>query len=105
MIGNMRPLLRLPLCASASISLPVFSSAAAIHFHRSRGLSLPSGFMVVNGSTRAAFAPFSRKMMLRCRLLPPEFDVYSQPIKAVNRPGSLGYSVALMSSLHVVLLG
>src|SRR5262245_45424786 len=42
-MGNMLPLLRLPLCASASTSLPVFSSVAAIHFHRSRGLSLPSG--------------------------------------------------------------
>ncbi len=46
-VGNMRPLLRLPLWAMASTSLPVFSSVAAIHFHRSSGLSLPSGFSVV----------------------------------------------------------
>ena len=56
-MGNMRPLLRLPLWAMASTSLPVFCSVAAIHFHRSTGLSLPSGGSVVNGSTRLACAP------------------------------------------------
>src|ERR1700735_737250 len=77
MIGNIRPLLRLPLCASARISAPVFSSTIAIHFHRSRGLGLPSGGRVVYGSTRLAFVPLSRQITLRWRLLPPAFEVHS----------------------------
>ena len=96
----MRPLLRLPLWAIASTSLPVFSCAIAIHFHRSAGLSLPSGFCVVNGSTRRAMSPLPRKMTLRCRLLPPVFEVHSKPMKAVNRPGSLCVSAASMTFSH-----
>src|ERR1700689_3699990 len=83
MIGNIRPLLRLPLWASARISAPVFSSHIAIHFQRSRGLGLPSGGWVVKGSIRLALAPLSRQMMLRGRLLPPAFEVHSYPMKAV----------------------
>ena len=73
----MRPFERLPLWAMASTLPPVFSSYAAIHFHRSLGLSLPNGLMVVYGSTSMAFAPLSRKMTLRCKLLPPVFEVHS----------------------------
>ena len=44
----------------ASNSPPVFSSYAAIHFHKSRGFGLPCGGVVVYGSTRLAFVPSSR---------------------------------------------
>ena len=44
------PFDRLPLWAMASTLPPVFSSKAAIHFQRSRGLSLPGG-SVVKGTT------------------------------------------------------
>ncbi len=53
---------------------------------------------MVNGSTRLAFVPSSRKITLRWRLLPFVFEVHSKPMKAVNRPGSLYASAALMVS-------
>ena len=53
-IGNMIPLLRLPLCGIAITWPPVFSSYLFIHFQRSRGLSLPCGLSVVYGRTMLA---------------------------------------------------
>ena len=98
----MRPLLRLPLCAIASTSLPVFSCVTAMYFHRSTGLSLPSGGSVVYGSTSAACRPSPRKITLRCRLLPPVFEVHSKPMKAVKRPGSLYASADLIVSIQAL---
>ena len=92
----------LPLWAIASTSLPVFSSVAAIHFQRSSGLSLPNGLKVTIGTTSPACAPFPRKMTLRCRLLAWAFEVHSKPMNAVNRPGSLYSSAALISPCQAV---
>ena len=95
-------MLRLPLWAMASTSPPVFSSNAVIHFQRSTGSSLPSGFMVVYGSICRAFVASSRKTTLRCRLLPPVFEVHSKPMKAVKRPGSFAASAALTACCHAL---
>jgi hypothetical protein len=54
----------------------------------------------VNGSTRLARLASSRKMTLRCRLLPPVLDVHSKPMKAVKRPGSFDSSAASIVSCH-----
>src|SRR3984957_17798398 len=85
MIGNIRPLLKLPLWASARISAPVFSSVMAIHFQRSRGLGLPSGGKVVKGSTRLAFAPLSRQMILRWRFYGNDPRARAGPIQDVSQ--------------------
>ncbi len=58
--------------------------------------------MVVYGSTWRAEGASSRKTTLRCRLLPPVFDVHSKPMKAVNRPGSFASSAALMAWCHAL---
>ena len=80
--------------AIARRSPPVFCSKAVIHFQRSTGLSLPSGFIVVYGSICSAFVASSRKITFRWRLLPPVFDVHSKPMKAVKRPDSFASSAA-----------
>ena len=102
MIGNMRPFERLPLCAIASMRAPVRVSTSVIHFHKSTGFGLPSGGSVVYGSVKLAFEASSRKITLRCRLLPPSFEVHSKPMNAVKRPGSLASSAALIVVSHAL---
>ena len=86
-----------------STGLPDFSSAAAIHFQRSSGSSLPQGLKVTRGTTSLAWAPFPRKRILRCRLLALLFEVHSNPMMAEKRPGSLAFSAASISASQAVL--
>ena len=70
----MRPLERLPLCGIAMSCPPVFASYAAIQSWSFSGASL---FQDEKGNTWSALSFPSRKMTLRCRLLPPGTVVHS----------------------------
>src|SRR3974377_2452508 len=96
-MGYIQPSLRLALCEMASSSLPALR-CLSIQFHRSSGCQESKALKGAGGSWAQ-----SRKKTLRCRLRLSYCEVHSYEQKAVNLPGWLFSSAALLFSLQTVL--
>jgi hypothetical protein len=73
----MRPVAQVAVVRDGEHRPPVFSSYAAIHFQRSRGLSLPSGGQRVNGSTWTRLRAVVAEDDVAVQVVAAVFDVHS----------------------------
>ena len=78
----------------ASTWPPVFFAYASMYFQSSAGSELSKAEKGRTWFTRSAL---SRKMTVRCRLLPPGAEVHSKPCSVVKTPGWFHFSAAAVA--------